>query len=209
MKIAKTRIWKAAYPKEEGVREALQGVHYNRGEKRLEATDGLVLAVCPVWLEEDEIAKTGIVPADVLKEAYSLGRAKSRTPTLEEDDGQFTPGRVAAYPYSEDAEKETAKGEPRPAIDCIFPNVDQIIPQYKENFEHIVTLDAKLLLKLAEAICEDEGNRATPDRLCVRLYKDKTGVYSLVIVKPGFGSSVENGNFGLIMPIDDRYPPKA
>lgn len=208
MIISKTKIWKAALPKNAEGREPIKGVHYNGEKKRLEAANGFILAVCPVSLAEDERAKTGIVPAETVKEAYDLGRAKSRTPTLEEDNGNFTPGRVAAFPQ-ENAEAETAKGKTRPAIDHLFPNVDQIIPTIKDDFEHILTIDAKLLLTLAEAICEDEGNRGSPDQFAVRLYKDKTGVYSPVIVKPGYGSDVTNGNFGLIMPIQDNYAPKA
>jgi hypothetical protein len=200
MRISKTAIWEATCPPNYEGRDVLKGVHYNAERERLEAADGFIMAVCPVKLEEGETAVGGIVPAETVKEAYKMGRAKSKTPTVDQDGSDFTAGSRSAYFESD---PQVKRGETRKAIEGKYPNAEEITPR-TENFEHVVTVDAKLLLRLARAICEGDDNVANP-RLFVRLYKDKTGLYTPLIVKPGPGLTQEN--FGVIMPIHDEYPP--
>lgn len=202
MRIAKTEIWKAAATDKE--RKVLNGVHYNAEKGRLEACDGFILAMCSVQ-NGDNLLGSGIIPADTIKEAYRRGRAKSKSPTVDEGPEGYTPGCVAAFPQN-DAEALTEKGETSEPIEGKYPNVDQIVPGFTDNYEHVATIDAKLLYQLAQAICECDGNTSNPP-LRVRIYKDKSGNYSPLIVKPGFQLVQEH--MGLIMPIQDLYPPKV
>jgi DNA polymerase III sliding clamp (beta) subunit (PCNA family) len=198
MKLAKTRIWEAATKDKD--RPTLQGVHYNAEKGRLEACDGFILAVTPVVLDEDEQVEGGIVPAAAVKEAHKLGAAISKVPTLETENGNFVPGFVSAYPDG----KEGGTGPAYQPIEGHYPNVDRIMPSeaVEEQYEYVVTLDVKKLYRLARAICEDKGGRSTAD-LHVRLYVDKSGNSTPVIVKPQ-PTLCNKGTYGLIMPVYDE-----
>ena len=194
MKLAKTEIWRAAAKDKD--RPVLQGVHVNAEKARLEAADGFIMAVTPITLDEGEEIAGGIVPAKAVQESYRMSRPMSKTPALYQQNGDFVTGSESAYPDG----KEKERGPSFPAIEGLFPNCDQIIPD-ESDYEWVLTLDIDMLHRLAKAICEDERNSSNPD-LKVRLFKRKGSNTSPIVARP----MADSKNLGLIMPIfDNKY----
>ena len=166
MKTPISKIESATAGKHE-VRYYLKNAWLDVEKKRLIATDGHICAIVPAELEEGDI--TGPITSEALKNARA-----SKSKSIEAK-GSLVLDNSASYPRE-------------PGIK--YPDVDRIRPT--EEFKIVISLDAALLLRLAEAINDPEKN-----------YR-KSQVVTLHISGPESTVQVTGNNpdaVGMIMPI--------
>ena len=172
-------------PPRDGGRLTLDDVWYDEADKCLVAADGFILAVVPVEAEESD--KGGHVPLEAVKSARKAAKGRAY---LEAGDG------LVSCPFAGDKRWE------RPSWP--FPDYRQIVPVPDE--EHVkVTLDARRLMQLAEALCEEENcakrvNGKNRDIFGVTLAFKPDGV-SPVLVHPLHEPNKPKGRYGVIMPM--------
>lgn len=181
MKVPNTKFEKCADPK--GGRPNLREPWLDVDKERLVATNGHVMVVIPVEVDENDV--TGHVPMDAVKAARKVTK---HDPEL----------------YME-AKHANAYGGRYPRGDLgKYPDVDQIIePLPKGEGEADIVLDAKMLYDLAQALMTCK----TTESARVRLYfkRDEKGDVdktSAIRVEP-MGPNVAAGAFGVIMPCRD------
>lgn len=165
-------------------RPVLSDVWFDAGKGRLVAADGFILAVVPVETEDSDMG--GHIPLEAVKEARrNKGRAY-----LEAGEDYVT------VPFNDD-NRWTRPPWP-------FPDYDQIVPVPDE--EHVrITLDARRLMQLAEALCEEEHRAkrkgaVNHDAWGITLTFKPDGV-SPVLVHPLHEPNKPRGRYGVIMPM--------
>jgi len=194
MKFPKTKLYEACESKKDG-RPILTGVHVNADKARLEAADGVILAVIPIPEEDAQEIGNTVIPAKIMKEAYNMARRSSQVPTIKVTESGYT---VGAQNASGDPEPITGPTYPLEvlATDGIsYPDCDKIIPDPK-HYEFVAALDVNKLMRLAKAICENGTRR--PD-LFVKLYRDRVQSSAPLRVVPL--STEHKDRLGLIMPM--------
>lgn len=175
-------------PPADGERLALDDVWYDEADKCLVAADGFILAVVPVEAEDSD--EGGHVPLEAIKAARKATKGRAY---LEAGDG------LVSCPFSEGEEWE------RPGWP--FPDYRQIVPTPDDDYVR-VTLDARRLMQLAEALCEEENrakrvNGKNRDIFGVTLTFKPDGV-SPVLVHPVHEPNRPKGRYGVIMPMHRR-----
>ena len=116
-------------------RPALSGAHYQKEAHTLTVTNGKALIVVPVRDDEDD--ETGIIPADVLKEATKLGKGRTALPV----EVKVKAGNATLR-----------DGRSWPLLAGPYPQVTQTIPNgIGWNRKARVILNAELLKNLADA----------------------------------------------------------
>jgi len=166
-------------------RPVLSDVWFDQANQCLVAADGFILAVVPVEAEESDAG--GHVPLEAVKEARKATKGRAY---LEAKDG------LVSLPFAEGREWE------RPGWP--FPDYRQIVPDVDEDCVR-VTFDARRLMQLAEALCEEENCAKRPngknrDIFGVTLTFKPDGV-SPVLVHPLHEPNKPKGRFGVIMPM--------
>ncbi|RPJ36891.1 MAG: hypothetical protein EHM35_07325 [Planctomycetaceae bacterium] len=196
MIIPRTKIWQACA--KEADRPTLQAVHYNAQAKRLEAADGFILAVNPVLGANGD--PDALLPAEAVKAAQKMAKSQD-DPALQITEGGAAPGLVNRY-------KRESYGDPLPLVDGHYPDVNVIMPK-ESSVKFMVALDAALLKRLADAICENGSTG-------VRLYQEPGRLDGPILVKPvgDYLGREQNENLGVIMPVHsmvdaDAYPAPA
>jgi len=192
MKFPKTKLYEACESKKDG-RPILTGVHVNPDKARLEAADGVILAVIPIPKEDAEAVGDTVIPAKIVKEAYNMARRSSQVPTIEVSESGYTVGA------------QNAGGDPEPVTGPTYPldndlgvrylDVDPIIPNPK-HYEFVAAIDVNKLLRLAKALCENGTRRPN---LFVKLYRHTSSPGSPLRVVPL--STEHKDRLGLIMPM--------
>lgn len=172
-------------PPQDGERLTLMDVWYDEANRCLVAADGFMLAVVPV--EADDCDVGGHVPLEAVKEAR---KKKGRAYLLADED-------FITLPFGDDGQRWT-----RPVWS--FPDYRQIVPTPDEEYVR-VTFDARRLMQLAEALCQQE-NRANRkgavnhDAWGVTLTFKPDGV-SPVLVHPQTDHGKVKGRYGVLMPM--------
>ena len=148
-------------------REVLQYVFFD-GEKLI-ASNGHILAVNTI-VEKGEKDLSGLVPPKAMIEA----RRKGNYSTIHAEE-------TYSFPNSNVVFKRTDQG-------MTFPDWEKAFSDKVER-EHVITLNADLLKKLADAICTDKQHG-------IKLFVSEDRL-APVRVEP----HVYNGNFGYISPM--------
>ena len=175
--IPQSKIEKAAGKGKD--KPVLTGVYYDAKHKRMVAADGHIMAIVPV--EADDETQSCIIPASAVKDARKMGAINYK------ETGLHYPSKHGAVTVQ--------------PIEGNFPDYTQIIPAETAPGKPgtiTIALDAKKLLRLAEAICEDSKY------LFVALTVRETHKAYTVRPVKGFnhaGHFVDNGAMGVIMPI--------
>lgn len=182
MKVPNTKFEKCAATKAD-VRYYLREPWLDVDGKRLLATDGHVLAVIPVEVDDDDT--TGTVPMDAVKAVRKVSKKG----------GELLLETAHANAY----------GVRYPREECKYPDVDRILePANNGKGTPDIVVDAKLLYDLAQALIECK----TTEPALVRLYfkrDDDSGLVdkkSAIRVEP-MGPNAVAGAFGIIMPCRD------
>ena len=168
MKMQNRQIFKAAGNND--VRYYLNQPYLDTDESVMVATTGTVLAVCPVELDEGDTS--GPVTTESIKAAIkaSPGSRIDKTANIKAN-GSLVLDNGATYPRPEDVN---------------YPDYKRIIPD-KDKAEMVISLDAKLLKDLADAI-------NTPGSSVVTLHiQDNTTAYYV-------DSDAKSDCYGVIMP---------
>ena len=134
MKMQNRQIYKATSgPKD--AREMLTEPYLDADKSLIVATNGHILAACPVLLDEDDTS--GVVSTEAIKAAIktSPGRRQDKTANVKAN-GSLELDNGATYPRED-------KGQ--------FPQYERVIPD-KDKAEMVISFDAKLLKDLADAI---------------------------------------------------------
>ena len=150
-------------------RYAMHGIKVE-GDRAV-ATNGFVIAVVPVESEDGDDAHGQIVPAEAIKLARKVAGAKA-------DAVVTVNGTVRAA------------GQELQAIDGEFPRYQACIPSVTAESHVMVTLDARLLSMLFDAIAGDDGAVT----FCV---SRKAG--EPVVLVPN--ACNDSGGIGVVMPI--------
>ena len=149
-------------------------------QARAIATNGRMLASVPVDIEDcDDFHDEKVLPAKVFSEARKVGGKRVEQSTIQMN-GASLIGSGETFPYPEDT---------RP-----HPNWRQIMPDWKDTEYGEITLDAKMLFELAQAVGCDQ-NRAT---IRVRLQGGGSGK----TIDPLHPVEIRNGMArGVLMPV--------
>ena len=152
----------------------LQGVKLDVAGKRLLATDGYIAAVVPCEVSPED--HDCILPLDSIKMLRAMSKRCKTDVTVN------TNGKIIAEACGERMEATPLPGD--------FPNIDRVMPEF--SGEPTITLNASLLVRLAEALVADPKR----DDLCVSLWiRD---AHSSILVKP-FHAAL--GEVGVLMPV--------
>ena len=181
MKIPNTKFDKCADPK--GGRPNLREPWLDAAKARLVATNGHVMAVIPVEVDENDV--TGHVPMDAVKAARKVTK---RDPylLLEATDANVYGDR---YPRGDLGK---------------YPNVDQIIDHLDDGQgEADIVLDAKLLYDLAQAMIDCKTTEPARVRLYFKRYANGNVSEGAAIRVEPMGPGSVPGAFGVIMPCRD------
>lgn len=133
--VPQSKIEKAAA--KDKSRPVLTGVYYHAETKCLVAADGHIMAVVPV--EADDETKSCIIPAGTIKDAREMGTVNYK------ETGIHYPSKHGAVTVQ--------------PIEGNFPDYTQIIPLDQEpgtDGTFTMAVDARKLLRVAEAICPDK-----------------------------------------------------
>lgn len=132
-------------PKQPG-RYAMQHLHLNVERKTLTATDGRVLAIVPVQLDEHDA--TGLVPVDALKAAF-----KTPPANLRKQDQARVEANGCVVAHIEGGKLESV----RPGGD--FPRYEAVIDRdlFGASDTLKIGLNANLLFALAQALGAEDG----------------------------------------------------
>ncbi len=173
-------------PPQDGEHLTLDDVWYDKEHQCLVAADGFIMVVVPVEAEESDTG--GHIPLEAIKAARKATKGRAY---LEADKDW----RVSS-PFVEDGQWE------RPTWP--FPDYRQVVPVADEECV-TVTLDARRLMQLAEALCEEENrakrvNGKNRDIFGVTLTFKPDGV-SPILVYPLHEPNKPRGRFGIIMPM--------
>tara|TARA_R110000851_G_scaffold268071_2_gene420666 strand:+ start:1702 stop:2355 length:654 start_codon:yes stop_codon:yes gene_type:complete len=147
---------------------------------RLIATNGRVLVVAPVEIDDDDTA--GPIPSDAIKQAVAHATAKAPLADVSAN------GTVRVKTKAGTVEHERPEGEE-------FAKWKQVVP--KGDVVHRIALNPKLLLEACKALGAEES--------VVLEYREEKGP---LMIRPGqslFGGEVDSADFanryGVIMPI--------
>jgi len=195
MKLPKTKLFEACETGKDA-RPCLTGVHVNPDKARLEATDGVILAVIPIPKEDAEAIGDTIIPGHVVKEASKLARRNGDVAFVNITEAGYQTG--ALRPGEVLGEQVQGPTYPIENLGESYPDCDQIIPDPK-NYEFVAAIDVNNLLRLSRALCENGTRRPN---LFVKLYQDKVKVGSPLKVVPL--STEHKDRLGLIMPLHVR-----
>lgn len=189
------KIERAAIDPEEEGRYALNFVHVNARKKRLEASDGKILAVVPAELEgEDEILLDELVPIDTTKRARKAA-------------GKRAPRRLSTTPDGKSHGMIDGASVPKPEGTTPFPDIDAVTPDPGDRVPDLI-LNPRLFLALHEAI--SSGEYEDQDRApSIALWFKRDGEGRPDFTSGIYAQAVDgNGAYGVIMPIgqDSRAP---
>lgn len=173
----------------ESRRPTIEDVWFDKEKGQLAATDGFTLAIIPVESQDGDV--TGHIPMAAIKK----GRKESGRSRL----------HIDAYPAHVEVAFNGQERFDRP--DLPFPDYEQIVPLYDPDDEEIarVTLDARRLMQLAEALCQEENrakksNTRAPSTFGVTLTFRK-GQPGPILVRPVHDNGKVKGRYGVIMPM--------
>ena len=141
-------------------------------EPKLVATDGHILAVVPIELDDGDTA--GPVYADALKASR-----KTKEGTLLANGSLQIPGG-AEFPRPENGH---------------FPDWRRIIPEHDAIAD--ICLDAQQIINLAKAICDVKGN----NQRHIKFYFQKTKDGAVDSDRPVYVESADATGYGVIMPV--------
>ena len=173
MKMHNSAIEKAAGVKD--VRHYLTQPYLDVERGAILATNGQILAVVPVDLDEDDTS--GHVSIDAIK------AARKQAPGSRAD-------KVLSIKANGGLLLQDGQSYPRGDLGK-YPDIDRVIPD-KDKAEHVFSIDATLLKNLAEAICEPGNSQVT-----LYLNDSNGGIY----VEPNQDDSKAHG---VIMPCRGR-----
>lgn len=180
MKIPNTKFEKCAAEARNDPRTYLSQPWLDVDKKRLLTTDGHVMAVIPVEVDNDDT--TGHVPMDAVKAARKVYRKDSEL-LLEKEHAnvygtRFPRGDLGKY-----------------------PNVDQIIePLNNGKGDPDVVLDARLLYNLAQALIECKSTEQARVKLYFKRNEKGEVDKTCALRVEGLGPNALAGAFGVIMP---------
>jgi hypothetical protein len=139
---------------QDGTSLPLTQVHLDVEGKRVVATNGSSLVVCPV--EQSEADVSGSVPVEALKLARKLCKQERRRSVDGKRWEYETPPCTVDLADSAHARMRDGSTLPRPDLGK-FPPFDRVIPDYPDSDKTLVrlTLNAHLLAELATAMDAD------------------------------------------------------
>jgi len=128
-------------------REVITNIQLYKDNKCLVATDGKILAIVPVEVEDGEV--NGPIPPQAFKSARKGITKKQKEIDDVEIDIHCLEGELNIY-----TKKEGVHNIKRPR-DILYPNFKQVIPRNKAK--HTIRFNPELLMKLAKAIGSSES----------------------------------------------------
>jgi DNA polymerase III sliding clamp (beta) subunit (PCNA family) len=181
MRIPEAKIELAA--SQEETRFALQSVKLDTESKTLCATDGHICAVIPAQVADDD--KSALIALQTIKALRQLQKTSKNLQGKNVPLDVHTNGKVTVEANGGKLEHSYADGT--------FPRIDQVKPKFEGK--PTVTLDAALLLRLAQALTASN----TPKRAVVSLW--------IIDQNTSVGVKVDDSreSWGVIMPY---RPPK-
>ena len=134
MQLPESKIEKAAPTND--VRYYLNGIYHDKDQNVVVATNGSILARIPAVDNDDD--HTGIIPLDAVKDARKQSKHEPK----------ITINGAA----------NTINGASYPLIDGKYPDYLRVIPDIEPGQPATITLNAKLLHELAQAISNNPKN---------------------------------------------------
>ncbi len=187
-----SKIEKACAVETDAPKEILKHVYFDG--KRLLAADGKIAAIIPVTPDYGDTSTPGVIPRDLIERAQKDSAwAKNRARRRFEVDARE---KDASYYCIQNGKSGHAE---RPAFDYPYPNIDQIVTcATRTAVTTTIALDAQLLHRLAEALCDkNTESEALPVLLEIHAPNDE-GTIPPITVKPAGGKT---DRIGLLMPL--------
>lgn len=181
MQIPSTKVEAAAATKD--VRAYINQPWLDVERKRIVATDGSIMAIVPIETGDEDV--TGPIPTEAIKAARKMYRDTGDAPDLIKANGAI----VFPNGYT----------IPRPEGIGTFPDVDRVVPKVAADAQPDVSIDARLLARLQEAIA-DQG--AKYHGVSLYFQRDQDGridATAPILVKPG--TRCDSGAIGVLMPL--------